>query len=132
MDVMSLTLFQGMKAKMDWLNQRQTVLSLNVANADTPGYQPKDLESFDFSQHVSAASLAPKKTHAAHLSAPAAAGGSRSETDKRPYEVAPDGNSVVLEEQMLKSTQTAMDYQLMTNLYTRNMGMLRMALARGR
>jgi flagellar basal-body rod protein FlgB len=34
--------------RMDWLSQRQTVLSQNVANADTPNYQPRDLKTLDF------------------------------------------------------------------------------------
>ena len=31
---------------MAWLEARQRVLAGNVANADTPGYQPRDVRSF--------------------------------------------------------------------------------------
>jgi flagellar basal-body rod protein FlgB len=39
--------------------------------------------------------------------------------------VSPTGNAVDLEEQMMKSSQTNMDYQMMSNLYGKNMDMLR-------
>ncbi|MBT7747468.1 MAG: flagellar basal-body rod protein FlgB, partial [Alphaproteobacteria bacterium] len=48
------------------------------------------------------------------------------------YETSPDGNSVVLEQQLMKVTETKMDYELMTNLYRKHMGMLRTALGRGK
>jgi flagellar basal-body rod protein FlgB len=42
--------------------------------------------------------------------------------------VAPDGNAVVLEEQALKAAQTALDFQLTSNLYRKYLGMVRIAL----
>jgi flagellar basal-body rod protein FlgB len=44
------------------------------------------------------------------------------------FEVAPDGNEVILEEQMAKSAQTALDHQLASNLYRKYVGMVRIAL----
>jgi flagellar basal-body rod protein FlgB len=44
------------------------------------------------------------------------------------YEVAPDGNAVVLEEQSAKAAQTALDFQLTSNLYRKYLGMVRVAL----
>ena len=38
---------------------------------------------------------------------------------------------VILEEQMVNSTQTTMDYNLMTTLYQKNVGLIRTALDRG-
>ena len=37
-----------LRERMTWLNQRQDVLSQNVANADTPGYVARDLKPLDF------------------------------------------------------------------------------------
>ena len=50
---------------------------------------------------------------------------------RKPYEVAPTGNSVVLEEQVLKVSETAGDHRLMTNLYRKHIAMFKMALGRG-
>ena len=40
-DLLKLT-----ERRMAWLEARQRVLAGNVANADTPGYQPRDVRSF--------------------------------------------------------------------------------------
>ena len=47
---------------------------------------------------------------------------------KMTYEVAPAGNAVILEEQMVKASDTRMNYDLMINLYNKNMGLLRTAI----
>ena len=40
------------------------------------------------------------------------------------------GNSVGLEAEMMKVAQTAADHELMSNLYKKGMGMLRIAISR--
>ena len=52
MDLKKLTLFRMMSDRMDWLTQRQQVLSQNVANADTPQYGARDLKPIDFKGSV--------------------------------------------------------------------------------
>jgi flagellar basal-body rod protein FlgB len=47
------------------------------------------------------------------------------------YEVTPDGNGVVLEEQMMKLSQNQMDYQVATSLYQRSIAILKTAVGRG-
>src|SRR5262249_59309213 len=44
MDISGLGLFRMITQQLHWLGQRQDVLSQNVANADTPGYQARDLK----------------------------------------------------------------------------------------
>ena len=48
MDLQNLTLFQMSEEKMRWLAQRQSVLSENIANANTPDYMPSDLKPLKF------------------------------------------------------------------------------------
>jgi flagellar basal-body rod protein FlgB len=50
--------------------------------------------------------------------------------NREPYEVTPSGNSVVLEEQMMKLAENQMEYRLVTNLYKKNVSLLKMALGR--
>ena len=51
---------------------------------------------------------------------------------RRPdFETTPTGNSVVLEEQMIKAAENQMDYQTVTGLYSKSIGMLRIALGKG-
>jgi flagellar basal-body rod protein FlgB len=109
-------------------------LGQNLANADTPDYRPRDLRPADFGRLVRAlpnpgAGVALVRTERAHLEhAPSARIGlAAGATDSR-YETTPDGNAVILEEQMAKATETALDYQLTSNLYRKYVGMMRIAL----
>jgi flagellar basal-body rod protein FlgB len=116
-------LFQLVSARLNWLSQRQAVLSQNIANADTPEYQPKDLRAADFARLVEGVTarpggLAMARTASAHLNgAPVARIGLAAHVQATQYEVAPDGNAVVLEEQSAKAAQTALDFQLTSNLF---------------
>ena len=132
----NLALFKAMGAKMDFLNQRQRVLAQNISNADTPNYKPKDVQDADFSrvldgivsQSRAVKNVRIETTDDLHLPPPDEVNKGRSKKSKYTYEVAPAGNAVIMEEQMIKSGQTVMDYNLMTNLYQKNIGMLRTSL----
>jgi flagellar basal-body rod protein FlgB len=134
---MSLTqapLFKLISARMSWLAQRQVVLGQNLANADTPNYRPKDLREADFARLTEgysgrASRMTVARTDPAHLEGapPVRVGLTGREVDSN-YETTPDGNAVILEEQMAKASQTALDYQLTSNLYRKYLGMIRLAL----
>ena len=55
MDLPAIPLLSMLKERMSWLNQRQNVLSQNVANIDTPGYTARDLKPVDFEKALKAA-----------------------------------------------------------------------------
>lgn len=137
MTTQNLALFKGLTAKMDYLNHRQTVIAQNIANADTPGYRPSDLSKPDFSKVLSAVDkksssmgkLSLATTEAGHAAVSGSQGVSVDE-QRATYEVAPAGNAVVMEEQMINAQKTVMDYNLMTNLYQKNMSMIMTSLGR--
>src|SRR3546814_18597394 len=52
MDLDRVDLLKAITRRMEWLGERQRVLSENIANADTPGYQAKDLKQVSFSDLV--------------------------------------------------------------------------------
>jgi flagellar basal-body rod protein FlgB len=131
---MSLTqapLFKLISARMSWLAQRQVILGQNLANADTPDYRPKDLREADFARLAEGYSGRPSRITVARTDpadlegAPLVRVGLAGREVDSNYETTPDGNAVILEEQMAKASQTALDYQLTSNLY-RNM--IRLAL----
>lgn len=130
----NLVLFKAMGAKMDYLNQRQRVISQNIANADTTGYRPQDLKDTDFGRVLkkvtNSGALQMETTNKGHLPPPNQVETPREGKQRKMYEVAPDGNSVIMEEQLIKANRTAMDYNLMTNLYQKNIGMIRTSLGR--
>ena len=125
-------LFGMVKEKMSWLSQRQRVLAQNVANADTPEYRPKDIAALNFRSALrqQSSNFQLTKTNGAHVKSPQEADGFRSREARRSYETSPGGNSVVLEEQFTKLNATRGDYQMMTTIYRKYGGMLRMALGR--
>lgn len=135
MALTNLPMFQALREKMQWHQQRQGVLAENVANADTPGYRSQDLTAFRFSEMVDAERQAgpvrPVATQAGHITSSGIAGASTVKTSRASsFERTPDGNSVVLEEQMMKIAENQIDYQTATSLYTRSLGMLKTALRR--
>ncbi|MDZ5648184.1 flagellar basal body rod protein FlgB [Nitrospirillum sp. BR 11828] len=133
MDLNRLGIFKLMSDKMAWDNQRQEVLAQNVSNSDTPNYQARDLVPFDFKNQLrEAGKLELVATDPAHLaSSGTGAGGFRAAKDRTAYETSPTGNAVVLEDQMTKIGQNAIDFQALTNLYRKQIGMLKMALGKG-
>ena len=133
MDFDKLTLFGMVKNRLNWLSQRQEVLAQNIANSDTPKYRPSDLKAYDFGDLVRRENmqLTLKTTNRNHLP------GIRrrivdysSETERRPYETSPNGNAVVLEEQMAKVSETQINYQFTTKLYRKHLAMIKLALGR--
>ena len=128
----------ALKSKMKWHQARQGVLAQNIANANTPKYQPKDLKRVDFSSLVptpagASLRLAAARTNAAHIAispiSMSSGGSSNFEVKKTvDWEVTPDGNAVSLEDQMMKVTENQMEYQAATTLYSRSLGLLRLAI----
>jgi flagellar basal-body rod protein FlgB len=130
MDLTQFPLFQAMSGKLRWISQNQTVLSENIANADTPGYAARELSPFTFRRALHGHRMAMARTESGHI---AVSGGAeeRVREERKPFEVSPSGNAVVLEEQVMKAADNAMDHQLVTGLYRKHLGMLRMALRGG-
>lgn len=139
MSLQNLALYKAMNAKMVYLDKRQGVLAQNIANADTPGYQSQDLTKVDFGSVLrkvtksTTSGLDPVhmvSTNARHMPSPNHIDDSRNVADKITYEVAPDSNGVVVEEQMVKANQTQMDYALLSNLLMKHSGMYKTAIGR--
>jgi len=130
--ISDIGLLAAIRSRMQWLQTRQGVLAENVANADTPGYRARDLAAFEVPRRNAVptpAQIVPTRTDPAHLVS--AGDDPRWRHEKvATFEVRPTGNSVVLEEEMMKVTQTQVDYQLATSLYSRSIGLLKTALGR--
>lgn len=133
MSLESLGLFRLIAQRMDWLTARQTVLSQNIANANTPGYRARDLKPF--ASLLAGRGTAPLQmagTQAGHMAPRGADAAPAAEFTQDPYETSPDGNQVALEQQLMQMTETAMDHQFATNIYRKQLGMISMALGRSR
>ncbi|PLR23714.1 flagellar basal body rod protein FlgB [Caulobacter zeae] len=138
-----IPLFSMLKNRLGYLTERQKVVAQNVANGDTPGYQPRDLKPFTFQASLDAQAssgtssglatmgrpLQMLTTSAGHIapSKPASLWRSPQGPDS---ETTLDGNSVTLEDQMLKMTDARMNYDAAVSFYQRSMSMLRTAARR--
>jgi flagellar basal-body rod protein FlgB len=131
----NIGLMKALGAKMGYLNHRQRVISQNIANADTPGYRPKDLTPMDFGSVLKKVeqggrmSVKLEGSHSSHLGDPSSIGNSaKAKKHKDLYEVAPAGNAVILEQQLIKSNKTVIDYNMMTGIYQKQIGMMKTAI----
>ncbi len=141
MNFTKMPLFALMHQRMNWLAKRQEVLAHNVANADTPGYKPKEVKKQEFEkilrqQRSGSPKIVPVRgltvTHPSHI---------QHQTkipDPAIYEpkvakedIKASGNAVILEDQLMQVGKTSMDYQLTTRLYRRTVNMVRIAIGRG-
>jgi flagellar basal-body rod protein FlgB len=130
MTISNIPLFGMLRSRMQWHQERQRILAENVANADTPRFQPRDLvqPKFDRNQPP-VAELTLARTNPAHLVG--AAGSTQFRLDRNGgFEARPSGNSVVLEDEMMKVANNQMDFQAASSLYARGLGLLKTAIGR--
>jgi flagellar basal-body rod protein FlgB len=132
MPISDIPIFAMLRTRMAWHQARQQVLADNVANADTPKFKPRDLVPPDLGRAAPAVgAVALVRTDPMHLSAVGAGGGPQFAADhKGAYEVRPTGNAVNLEDEMIKVAANQMDYQMVTTLYSRGLGLIKTALGK--
>ncbi len=139
MTTKNLGLFDAVYANMNYLGQKQKVISQNIANADTPGYKAHELKGTpDFKSILGQAGKERSATDApaltttssSHLRLGGQASGEKvyKDRDQRStYEMAPSGNSVVIEEQMIKASEVVGEYRMMSNIHEKYLNMMRAA-----
>lgn len=128
MTIANIPIFSMLRTRMQWHQERQRVLSENVANADTPRFKPRDLAELKFDgvpSGVTPVNLV--RTNASHIAGVGLAA-DPFKTNSKQFEVRPSGNAVSLEDEMMKSAANQMDYQAATSLYTRSLGLLKIAI----
>jgi flagellar basal-body rod protein FlgB len=135
MDLTKLDVFRMAKQKMGWITERQAVLATNIANADSPNYRAKDLKAINFSRMLdSAPQMHVARTTSSHIVGSAGRSDFRTVRERTGdvYEVNPNDNTVIMEEQLMKVSESTMQYQLATNIYNKNLSMLKMAAGQNR
>ena len=132
MNLSTLNVFRVATVKMGWLSERQGVLAQNIANADTPDYRAKDLKAPSFSKIMSNGNHNVKMVQTAkgHMIGLENTMNSRliKERDKDVYEVSPNDNAVIMEEQLIKISESSMNFKLASSIYSKHLSMFKMAL----
>ena len=134
MPISDTPILSMLRTRMHWHQERQRLLAENVANADTPKFKPRDLAEPNFARgpgNATAGQVVLTQTNAAHVQMSGGGVLNRFQADrKNPYEVRPAGNAVDLEDQMMKVAANQMDYQTVSSLYTRSLGLITTALGK--
>jgi flagellar basal-body rod protein FlgB len=133
MDMADIPLLAMLRSRLNYLSQRQQVIAQNVANADTPGYAPQDLKAFSFQARVQAATptgdpSAMAVTEPGHMTPAHASPSGFQAVTARDSETTLDGNSVVLEDQMLKMGQARQDYDNAITFYQKSLQLIQLAI----
>jgi flagellar basal-body rod protein FlgB len=133
MELNNLAMFAMVKRRLDWFNQRQEVISQNIANADTPMYASRDIAPFNFKKELEKINreqrdnvVSLKLTDRRHIEGGSTGGVTSSgrfrvTQDRAPYETAPDGNQVVLEEQMVRMNENQAAHGMIAQLYKKHL-----------
>src|SRR5574338_1247223 len=104
MDLTNTPFFGLLRARLDQLSERQPLISENIANASTPGYRPRDLDTAGFERMLASQSdggqLQMSRTNAGHMTPSGSPQVRIIQQDDS--ETTIDGNAVVLEEQMAR------------------------------
>jgi flagellar basal-body rod protein FlgB len=128
MDILKSSLMTGLAQRLQFLAARAGVIAENIANADTPDYAAKDLKTSGFASHLAAM----KTSDPRHMSAPPG-GAVRYRVQSAPDpDAALNGNKVSVETQMMKLSETRMDYQLASSIYKKGVELIRLAARGGR
>ena len=135
MAITDIPILSMLRTRLQWAQTRQRVLAENVANADTPQYQSRDLAPLKFepsgqSALAMASTVRLATTEPGHLSGFAQGGVRFSTKTDSSYEVRPTGNAVNLEEEMMKVAANQMDYQAASAVYTRSLNLIKTALGK--
>ena len=109
-----LALFSLASQEASWLSARQATLANNVANANTPGYRAADVQPF--SAVLSHLNLPMAATSAGHLQPASFGGGKVNVKQADSWDVVYSGNSVDLEQEMMKAGDVNRAHALNVNV----------------
>ncbi len=139
MSVTDLPILAMLRTRMQWHQGRQKLLAENVANADMPGFKPRDLASPDLGGRadglVQPVGARPGTglavTSSAHIALSGGADGPGADPRRiKEFEVRPSGNGVNLEDEMMKAGDNQADYQLAASLYQKSLETLKIAIGK--
>lgn len=128
------SIFATIKNKMRWLAQRQQIITENIVNARKPGYLPRDLKPLK-QQKTFSGLLHMDKTKGNHLDMQNAqkmdmALEFESQLDFDPRDLSHAGNAVVTEKEMMKSSDTGIQYKEAGAAYEKFAKMRKLALGK--
>jgi flagellar basal-body rod protein FlgB len=105
---------QLLEAAMRGSWQRETALTNNISNADTPGYRREEVNFESELQGAMAGGESP--------------GGLQFQTETEPQETGPNGASVSVDQESAKLAENGLDYQAVTQVINARNNIMRSAM----
>jgi flagellar basal-body rod protein FlgB len=112
--VSQLYVLQLASQSAQWLSARQSLIASNVANANTPGYRAVDLQPF--SAVLDSTQVTMVTTNPAHMTPTQEEFASARVVESDSPDETLSGNSVNLEEEMIKLGDVNREYSMGTNI----------------
>lgn len=109
---------------------RQSVISENIANADTPGFKARDVASFGDTYNEPTRMGPARPMRAGHLDLNLSSQRVESFEDTVFGAESPNGNTVSLEDQMVRSAGVKYQHDLALGIYGKSMDIFRAGLGR--
>ncbi|MBP1885941.1 MULTISPECIES: flagellar basal body rod protein FlgB [Sinorhizobium] len=109
-----IQLFELASRQAQWLTVRQNVVAGNIANANTPHYRAKDVEPFESVLQNTGIQMA--ATHRAHFTESPDAAQVTDVSMIDDVQVQQSGNTVAIEQEMMKTGEIKRDYELNAGL----------------
>lgn len=106
----SIQLFSLASRQAEWLSVRQSVVSGNIANANTPGFRAKDVSAFD--AVLQNTQLPMKATNPLHFTESSTESFVVEQEINKGSATQLSGNSVELAEELMKQGSIKRDYDL--------------------
>ncbi len=103
-------LFDLVSQNNRWLSVRQTAVAGNIANANTPGFKAVDVEPFE--AVLNRTPLEMQVTQPGHQSPPRPGVPVANVHDEEAWDVLHSGNSVVLEQELIKASEVNRSHAL--------------------
>ncbi|MBA3910419.1 MAG: flagellar basal body rod protein FlgB [Rhodobacter sp.] len=123
-----LDLTRMAQALASYSGSRMGVIARNVANADTPGFKAQDLAPFAEVFAESGGEM--RATRPGHMEA--GSEGTTMVPQRAPGREAPNGNSVSLEGEMVKSVEARQSLEMALAVYRTSSEVIRASLGRSR
>ena len=109
---------------------RLSVVAQNVAHADTPGYRAGNVASFAESYAQNAKHTEMRATRAGHFAGEAGSEIPSLEVRRKSLAGAPNGNSVSIEQEMVKAASARQDHEMALAIYRNTSSIIRASLGR--
>ena len=106
--------FQLASQRTQWLSARETLIAGNVANVNTPGYQATDLQPF--SAVLDSTNVTMAATNSMHLTPAQQELTAARVVDTDSPDETLSGNSVQLEQEMIKLGDVNREYSMSSNI----------------